>query len=129
VLREKGDSEVAPNYENLTCAHAEGGQTARCGQAERSAQGGSGVSPDCGSVIRLCANEAKRSDHAERSGKRVPLDYSSNQRAAKARRNAEKPAVYKRSKTCRLQEKEALALLWVFLGSGRLCGAREEYPI
>jgi hypothetical protein len=44
---------------------------------------GSGVSPGCFSETRRCANEAKRSDHAERSGKWVPLEYNINQRAAK----------------------------------------------
>jgi hypothetical protein len=56
-------------------------------KAEPSAaeNGGSGVSPDCGSAIRPCAKEAKRSDYAERSGKRVPLNIKSSQRAAKSR--------------------------------------------
>jgi hypothetical protein len=44
---------------------------------------GLGASPDCDPAARRCSNEAKRSDHAERSGKRVPLDCNRNQRAAK----------------------------------------------
>jgi hypothetical protein len=46
-------------------------------------KGGLEVSPDCHSTTRLCAKEAKSSDHAERSGEIASLDYNSNQRVAK----------------------------------------------
>jgi hypothetical protein len=51
--------------------HADEDQAVRSGQAERIGkdQRGVGVSPDCDSSNRSYAKEAKRSDHAERSGK------------------------------------------------------------
>jgi hypothetical protein len=67
-------------------------KAARPSAAEK---GGSWVSPDCDSTTRPGAKEAKLSDHAERFGKRVPLDRSSIQRAAKARTNAKRPTACK----------------------------------
>jgi len=58
-------------------------------------KGGSVVSFDCGSATRSCAKEAERSEHGERSVKRVSLDYNNNQLAAKARTHAERTAVCK----------------------------------
>jgi hypothetical protein len=58
-------------------------------------KGVSKLPPDCDFTTRSCAKEAKGSDYAERSGKRVPLGYNRNQRAAEARTNAERPAVCK----------------------------------
>ena len=52
--------------------------------------GASRVSPDCGSGNSPCAKEAKHCGRAERSGKRVPLDYNSNPRSAKVRENSER---------------------------------------
>jgi hypothetical protein len=53
------------------------------------------VSIHLDSTTRPCAKEAKRSDHVERSENEVLLKYNSNQRAAKARTNAMRPAVCK----------------------------------
>jgi hypothetical protein len=55
-------------------------------------KGVSRFSPYCDSSTRPCAKEAMRSDHAERSGKRASLDRSSNQRPAKVRTHAKRPA-------------------------------------
>jgi hypothetical protein len=83
---EKTGSGVFPDYANTTRMYAEEDQVVRSGQAERigNDQRGVGVSPYCDSANRSCAKEAKRSDHAERSGKRVPLHCSGDQCAAKA---------------------------------------------
>jgi hypothetical protein len=64
-------SGVFSNYANTTRMHADEDQAVRSGQAERIGkdQRGVGVSPDCDSSNRSYAKEAKRSDHAERSGK------------------------------------------------------------
>jgi hypothetical protein len=75
--------------QHTTRTHAEEGQ------AECSGKGRLGVFPDCGSATRPCAKEAKLSDNAERSWKRAPLGFKSNQRAAKARTNAERSAACK----------------------------------
>jgi hypothetical protein len=118
---EKGGSGVSLDYDTTQHAHARK-KAKRSGQAERSGEGGSGVSPDydnptrthseedqverngkgefgafpnCYSATRPCAKETKRGDHAERSGKRAPLSINSNQRAAKARTNAERPTACK----------------------------------
>jgi hypothetical protein len=92
---ENGDSGASPDYGNPSRTHAEEDQAERSGQAERCDKGWSGVSPGCDSGTRPFSKEAKRSDHAERSGKRVPFDGNSNQRATKVRTNAERPAACK----------------------------------
>jgi hypothetical protein len=66
---------------------------AKPSEASRGFRGSSLTAAD--SATRPCAKEAKRSDHAERSGKRVPLDYNSNPRSAKLRMNSERRAACK----------------------------------
>jgi hypothetical protein len=78
---EKGDSGVFYDYDRTQHAHAR--KKAKCsGQAERSGKFTFVISLlDCDSPTRPCAKEAKRSDHAERSEKRAPLDYEHSEKA------------------------------------------------
>jgi len=83
----KGGSEVPPDFNTTKHAHSQK-KAKRSGQAERGGGGGSAVSPGYGNPARAQAEEgqAERSGHADRSGKEPPLDYSRNERAAKARK-------------------------------------------
>jgi hypothetical protein len=76
--RRRGGWEISSDYGNPIRTHAEEGQVKYSDQARPSAaeKGGPEVTPDCYSTTRPCAKEAKRSDHAECSGKRAPLDYN-----------------------------------------------------
>ena len=94
---ENGGSGVTPDYDTAQHAHAQN-KTKRIGEAERSAVGVSRVSPYCDSATRPCAKEAKRSDHAERSGKRVPIDFNRNPRSDKLRTNAKKRVACKKKR-------------------------------
>jgi hypothetical protein len=61
-----------PDYETTQQAYAPK-KAKRFGKAERDEKGVSRISRDCGAAAFLCAKEAKRSDHAERSENTVPF--------------------------------------------------------
>jgi hypothetical protein len=82
---EKGGGRGLLDFDTTQHALAQN-KAKRSGEPERCGVGGfSSVSPDFDSATRPCVKEAKRSDHAKASGKRVPLDCKSNPRSAKLR--------------------------------------------
>jgi hypothetical protein len=89
--------------------HAEEGQAERSGQPPRLQL--------CNSPMR---QEAKRSDHAEPSGKRVPLNCNINQRAAKVRKSNYR-------ETCRLQDKETLITAQGGLDPNKISGVGTNF--
>jgi hypothetical protein len=107
---------------NPTCTRAEEGRAERGSQAERSREGGSGVSPGYDTTQHANALKIdKRSGHcwpsaAKKGVRRSPPTMSIQlARTPKKAKCGDHPGRYlsknKRRETCRLQDKKALALL------------------
>jgi hypothetical protein len=66
---------ISAGYGNLTRAYAEEGQAERSGQAARSGKGVFGVLPWLLLFNSPMRQRSKRSNHAERCGKRIHFNY------------------------------------------------------